>query len=339
MKLTILANDNILLNLQVPTIHQHRQQLIAFLKAWTLPVSMITGFVGYIVYKQLHFLDCTHEFAKDFIGIIQPLLIFLMLFITFCKVNPSQLKVKTWHIWVMLAQLGSFVGLASILYFFPDTNLRVVIESAMLCMITPTATAAAVITDKLGGNPASLTTYTIIANLVTAIAAPIVFPAVHPVEGQTFVSSFGLILTKVFPLLICPFVAAVLVQRYAPTLLTHILSIKDLAFYMWAVALALAIAVTTRTLFHSNTPVVLELGIAGVSLASCLLQFYLGRQLSKPYGETLTGGQAMGQKSAILEVWMGYTFLSPITSLAGGFYSIWHNVVNSWQLYQKKKEQ
>lgn len=209
----------------------------------------------------------------------------------------------------------------------------------MLCMITPTATAAAVITDKLGGNPASLTTYTIIANLVTAIAAPLVFPAIHPVEGQTFVSSFSLILTKVFPLLICPFVAAVLVQKYAPALLKSILSIKDLAFYMWAVALALAIAVTTRTLFHSNTPVYLELGIAAVSLVSCLLQFYLGRQLSKPYGETLTGGQAMGQKSAILEVWMGYTFLSPITSLAGGFYSIWHNVVNSWQLYQKKKEQ
>ena len=102
---------------------------------------------------------------------------------------------------------------------------------------------------------------------------------------------------------------------------------------------SIALSITTRTLFHSNTPVVLELGIAGVSLASCLLQFYLGRQLSKPYGETLTGGQAMGQKSAILEVWMGYTFLSPITSLAGGFYSIWHNVVNSWQLYQKKKEQ
>lgn len=315
-----------------------RQKVVDFLKAWTLPISMVSGFMGYVVYTNLHFLDSTHQEVRTLVEFIQPVLIFLMLFITFCKVNPRQLRLKKWHLWLMLVQTSFFGLLSLLLIYFPSTSMRVIIESAMLCMITPTATAASVITDKLGGNPASITTYTIIANLVAAVAAPLIFPAIHPMEGQTFAGSFSLILAKVFPLLICPFFAAIFVQRYMPKLLSQILKIKDLAFYLWAVALALAIAVTTRTLFHSQTPILIEAGIAGVSLTSCLLQFFLGRIIGKRYGEKITGGQALGQKSTVLAIWMGYTFLSPITALAGGFYSVWHNVVNSWQLYNHKKE-
>ena len=36
---------------------------------------------------------------------------------------------------------------------------------------------------------------------------------------------------------------------------------------------------------------------------------------------------------------MGYTFFTPITAVAGGFYSIWHNVINSYQLYQHRKQE
>lgn len=317
-----------------------KEKVVDFLKAWTLPASMISGFLGYVGYTNLHFLDSTHQQVEAIINFVQPALIFLMLFVTFCKVDPRQLRLQKWHVWLAIIQTSSFGLLSLLLYYFPSTSFRVVIESAMLCMITPTATAAAVITDKLGGKPASIISYTIIANLVAAMAAPLVFPIVHPIAGQNFTSSFTLILAKVFPLLICPFFAALFVQKFMPGLRDKILKIKDLAFYMWAIALALAIGVTTRTLFHTDTPAIMLAGIGVVSLVSCLVQFYLGRMIGKPYGETITGGQALGQKTTVLAIWMGYTFLSPITALAGGFYSIWHNVVNSWQLYkQKKKEQ
>lgn len=311
--------------------------IVKFLKTWTLPVSMVSGFLGYFIYTNLHFLDSTHKIVEETIEIVQPLLIFLMLFITFCKVNPKHLKLKRWHLWLMLVQIGSFVLLSIPLLIFPHNSWRVIIESAMICMITPTATAAAVVTDKLGGSPASITTYTIIANLVAAVASPLIFPMIHPIVGETFVITFTMILAKVFPLLICPFLAAILIQQFLPKLLKLILSIKDLAFYLWAVALALAIGVTTRTLFHSDTPLLVEFGIAVVSLVTCLLQFYLGRLLSEKYGERITGGQALGQKSTVFSIWLGYTFLTPITALAGGFYSVWHNVVNSRQLYEHEK--
>lgn len=45
----------------------------------------------------------------------------------------------------------------------------------------------------------------------------------------------------------------------------------------------------------------------------------------------------MGQKNTVFAIWMGLMFLDPVTSVTGGFYSIWHNIVNSWQLYKKNK--
>jgi BASS family bile acid:Na+ symporter len=31
--------------------------------------------------------------------------------------------------------------------------------------------------------------------------------------------------------------------------------------------------------------------------------------------------------------------MTPVVSIVGGFYSVWHNVINSYQLYQARKQQ
>ena len=51
----------------------------------------------------------------------------------------------------------------------------------------------------------------------------------------------------------------------------------------------------------------------------------------------ITAGQSLGQKNTIFAIWMGYTFMTPETSIVGGLYSIWHNLYNSWQLYKAGK--
>jgi BASS family bile acid:Na+ symporter len=106
---------------------------------------------------------------------------------------------------------------------------------------------------------------------------------------------------------------------------------------MWTVALSLAIAVTVRALYNSSISIAEMTGIAVVSLAGCLLQFWLGKAIGGHYGFRLEGGQALGQKNTIFAIWLGYTFLSPISATAGGFYSIWHNLVNTYQLYKYRK--
>lgn len=311
--------------------------VIRFVKNWTLPLSMIAGVVGYFAYVSLPFFAPTRPYANSVVGVVQPVLIFSMLFLTFCKISFDELRLRRWHLWHALIQTALFGLFSGVLIVLPDLHSRVLVESAMLCLLCPTATAAAVVTAKLNGSAASITTYTIIINLVVAVVAPLLLPLAHPHAGLTFLPTFGMILHKVFPMLICPLIAAWAVRRWCPSLLAVVTRVKDLSFYLWAVALAIAIAVTVKAIVHSTEPVIYEAGIAAVSLVCCLFQFAVGKRIGSAYGETIEGGQALGQKNTVFIIWMGYTFLSPVTAMAGGFYSVWHNVINSWQLYKKSK--
>lgn len=310
--------------------------VIRFIKNWTLPLAMITGAVSYFAYVNIPFLAPTRPYANAVVGVVQPLLIFAMLFLTFCKISFDELHLRRWHLWHVLIQTGLFAMLSCVLMVCPQLNSRVLIESAMLCLICPTATAAAVVTAKLDGSAASITAYTIIINLAAAVIAPLLLPLAHPHDGLTFFPTFIMILHKVFPMLICPLIAAWAVRRWCPKMLHIVLRVKDLSFYLWAVALAIAIAVTVKAIVHSTVPVEYEIGIAVISLVCCLFQFAAGKHIGGAYGERTEGGQALGQKNTVFIIWMGYTFLSPVTAVAGGFYSVWHNIINSWQLYRKR---
>ena len=216
----------------------------------------------------------------------------------------------------------------------PET-MRVLLEAAMMCLLCPTATAAAVITAKLGGNSASLISYTMQINIAVALVAPLFLAMSHPVEGMSLASSFLLIMGKVFPLLLCPLLCAEAVRRLLPRLHTMLVTKgRNLPFYLWLVALSLAIAMTTRAIAHSNLSIWVMAGIALVSLVCCVAQFAFGRYIGRRNGEVITGGQSLGQKNTVFAIWFACTFLTPVTAIAGGFYSLWHNLVNTWQLYK-----
>ena len=313
-------------------------KIITFLKNWTLPVSMISGALAYYICRQL---PLSYEVKFDILTVIevlQPVLLFLMLFVAFCKIKPTDLKPHRWHLWLLLTQCLLFAAACAALWLHPSTGLRVIIEGFMLAIICPTATACAVVTQKLGGDSAATTSYTIIINMVVALLCPLLLPVAHPQEGLTFFPAFMVIIHKVFPLLIVPLFLAWFVRYLMPSFHKRIVATKDLAFYMWAVSLAIAIAVTCKALAHSHESMWNVGGIAVVTLVACLFQFSFGKWIGSHYGKRMEAGQALGQKNTVFIIWLGYTFLSPITAAAGGFYSVWHNLVNSWQLYKKRKE-
>lgn len=309
-------------------------KLIRFIKEWTLVISILVGVLAYFVYIAIPFPPAVHHFANQTVSIVQPLLLFCMLFLTYCRINPHDLKLCRWHLWILLLQAGFFIALAIILIFLPAGDLRIILEGAMLCLICPTATAGAVITGRLGGNINNITTYTILINILVSILIPTFVPFVHPNPELGFVNSSLLILGKVFPLLLLPLISAFLLRFISPSLTEKFAKRSDISFYLWAVALALAITVTTRSIMHADLKLSTELWLVVVSLISCALQFWLGRKIGDRYNDTITAGQAFGQKNTVLAIWMGYTFFTPITSIVGGFYSIWHNIVNSYQLYR-----
>ena len=300
---------------------------------------MVMGVVLYFVYTSLPFLKGTNQMVNQAIGILQPLLIFAMLFVTFCKIKPTDLKPCRWHAMLLTVQVGAFALFAAVLILFPSIPCRLLVESAMICFICPTACAAAVVCAKLGGHAAHLITYILLINLAAALFIPLIVPLVNPQEGQTFITTSVLIIRQVFPTLICPLLLAWTIRYTMPRLAQRLQNTGDTAFYLWTVALTMAIAVTTRSIMHSDVGIPVLVGIALVTLASCWAQFTIGRHIGKPSGDHIAAGQGIGQKNTVFAIWMAYTFLTPVTAIAGGFYSVWHNIFNSYQLYKKRKQQ
>lgn len=295
--------------------------MLQFLKNWTLPIAMLVGVVLYPLIIFLSFLT--------------PYLIFVMLLLTFCKVSPNKLKPKPLHLWLLLIQILGAMAVYLLLFGWN----KIVAEGVMVCIICPTATAAAVITHKLGGSAASLTTYTLLANIGAAIAVPILFPLIEANADLSFLDSFLIILSKVFPLLICPFITAWLLAKFFPKIHQKLLGYHELAFYLWGVSLAIVTAQTFSSLINDPADGVTEIWIAVGALIACCLQFFLGKTLGSVYNDRISGGQALGQKNTILAIWMAHTYLNPLSSIGPGSYVLWQNIINSWQLWKKRKKE
>ena len=109
------------------------------------------------------------------------------------------------------------------------------------------------------------------------------------------------------------------------------------AFYLWAVALAIVSGQTVRSLATSQAPVHTEYLLALAGLITCCLQFLFGKRIGSDYHDRISAGQALGQKNTVLAIWMAYTYLSPLSSVAPGSYVLWQNIINSYQLWKKRK--
>lgn len=291
--------------------------MIGLLKNWALPIAMIAGAVGYPLFLRLSFLT--------------PYLIFTMLLLTFCKISPSQMRPRRMHLILLSIQV-----LGSVAVYFALLPLgKVIAEGAMVCVICPTATAAAVITHKLGGNAATLTTYTLIGNIGTAVAVPLFFPAIEPHAQISFGASFTMILGKVFPLLICPFITAMLLRFFVPKMHAAMQRLSAGAFYLWTVALAIVTAQTLSSVLEDRSQPGIKIATAAATLVICLLQFIAGKTIGSRYGERISAGQALGQKNTIFAIWMAHTYLDPLSAIGPGAYVLWQNIVNSWQLRRK----
>jgi BASS family bile acid:Na+ symporter len=66
----------------------------------------------------------------------------------------------------------------------------------------------------------------------------------------------------------------------------------------------------------------------------------LGKWIGHKYGDTIAGGQLLGQKNSAMGIWMANHYLHPLASVFLAFYSVFQNLFNSWQIwyYGRKKK-
>lgn len=295
--------------------------MIKLLKNQALPIAMLAGGLGY------------HYFSM--LGFLTPWMIAAMLFLTFSKLSMRELRIERMHLWLLLIEIPGSIAV----YYLLRPIDPVVAQGAMICIMAPTATAAPVITGKLGGSIGSLTSYTLLSNVAVAVVAPLFFPLVANTNHPDFLQGFVLIITKVFPLLLGPFILAQAVRNLLPKLHRQVEKAYGAGFYIWAVSLSIVTGQTVRSLVEDTQNLHIAAWAATLALVSCIVLFYAGKRIGKHYGQVISGGQALGQKNTILAIWMAHTYLNPLSAIAPGTYVLWQNLFNSWQLWRKNRRE
>lgn len=310
-------------------------KVVSFIKEWALPVAIATGTLFYLLFAFVEPLMAVGAVAGPLLSASMPYCMFVILYITFCKIDLSDLRPRRWHLYLQLSRLAMALILVGAIIILRHTPSALTIEGAFVCIICPTAAAAAVVTEKLGGNLTSLTVFTIIDCLATSLIIPILFPIVEREAHVPFIVMSLAVLRNVVSVLVAPMILALLTRWLLPRLHSRICATHNLSFYLWCYNLAVVTGVTIHNIIDSQC--------SGATLAALIIApaivavalFATGKAIAKPFGENIAGGQALGQKNTVVAIWLTVTFLNPLAAVAPGAYVIWQNVINSWQLWYK----
>lgn len=312
---------------------------IRFLKDWTLPVAIAVGTVCYLTFYYVPQLSTLGDELSPIFDTLFPITVFLTLFVTFCKVDFHQMLPHRWHIGVLVAQLLLVAIVVGIILYGTETSddTKLLWEALLTCIIGPSASAAPVVVSKLGGNISTMTTYTLLSALASALMIPLVFPMLEPTADVAFMDAFLIILQKVSIVLLLPLVLGWIMQHHVKGLCKRIAAMPNLSFYCWAFSLAITTGITIKNIVHSNASTWLLTMIALTTLVLCFVQFAIGRLIGKHLGEEINSGQALFQKNTALSIWVAYMYLNPVASIGAGCYVLWQNIINSIELNEKRK--
>lgn len=328
--------------------------LLDWLRQNALLTAMLLGAGTYELFACVESLDEVGQWAEPYLTDWLPVGLFSLLYVTFCKIKISEMMPRTWHFAIQAAR-ASLAALMVGLILWTESlsgaqtnafsqfvcanqySVKLVLEGMFICFICPTASAVVVVAEKLGGSIGSLTTFTIIANMVTMVIIPLFFPMVEREAHITFLSTALMLLRNVAMVLVLPLGLALLTRRYVPRVAERLKSYKDLGFYIWCINLAIVTGITVRNIQHST--------LSGWTLALlllcplfvCLLQFALGKRIGRYWNDSINAGQALGQKNTVVGIWLTLTFLNPLAAVSPGAYVLWQNLVNGWQLWYKQK--
>lgn len=313
-------------------------KVFSFFRKFALPCSLVLGALGYLIFANVSFLQPLGDAVGPRLVELMPVVLFALLYVTFCKIEIKEMKPKAWHFVLQLIRTSlALLMVIAICLFGKNYEAKVILEGAFICFICPTAAAVAVVTEKLGGSIGSLTTYTVIANIFTMIIIPSLFPMVEKGADVSFLYMSMMVFRNVTTVLVVPLLLALLSRKFLPRFVDKVKSVKDLGFYMWCFNLTILMGETLCNFLHATVSGWILALLLIVPLVVCLVQFAIGKAVGRHWDASISAGQALGQKNTIVGIWLTLTFLNPLAAVAPGAYVVWQNLVNGWQLWYKEK--
>lgn len=292
------------------------------LRSYVLPVAIALGCLFHNYCSSLVFLT--------------PWLLYLILLLTFCAVDLRSLRPQKLDLWLLAYQVIVSGALYLLLRWCGVDE--IVSQGILVGVLCPVAASSVVIACMLGANRATMTTFTILSNLVTVVAAPLYFSFIGQQQDMPFFHSAWIVFRHVFSAVGLPFLTALALQLVWPKANNFLTRYKTWSFYFWAVLFTITFGQTVHFIvLQGSTHLASVVILTVAAVVGAVLQFGMGRVIGRHYGQTITGQQLMGQKNSSLGIWMANLYLEPLSAVYLASYSIVQNIFNSVQIWWAQK--
>lgn len=293
-------------------------------KSFVLPAAIILGLIGHSVWGKL-------------LAVV-PYLIFAILTLSFSSIELRKLRPSR-----MDAYLAAFQTVVSISLYYLGAKAfgsEITGQALMMGVLCPVAASVTVVASMLGADRRLTISYTIVGNLLVSLIGPVYISLTEAHTQTGIFDAMMAIFGRIAPVIALPFFVVLFMQRFTPRLATLTARYSGLSFYLWALALLLTLGNTIHFMFTDGAGhVLLIVVLATLSAIICVVQFGLGRMIGRRLGDTVAGGQCLGQKNVAMGIWITNTYLNPLASVLPACYSIWQNTWNSIQLYRHSARQ
>lgn len=254
----------------------------------------------------------------------------VMLFFAFLDIEFKAESFQAGVVRVLIANLAVAFGS----YWLLEPVDPTLALAAFMTGIAPTAIASTVIISFIEGRVDYMIGAVLLTNVAIALVVPIALPLLL---GTALQISVWQILQPVLIVMFVPLMLARL-SAYAPAGLQALIRKgKRYSFPVWLFNLFLISAKAADFIRNKNEGTVgMLLQIGAVSLVICTINFALGAAIGGGrYRQEAS--QALGQKNNSFVIWIALTFLGPLVAMGPTFYILFHNLYNSWQIYQFEK--
>ena len=292
------------------------------LRAILMPVAILIG----ILFPQAHVLSP-----------LMPFLIGIMMFLTFVTKIPPQTHGYTFKIEAraFVVSLILIALLWAIVTFFGLP--REVLLGGAIIALCPPANAAPAMAKMLGGSATLALKIFLSGNLIACFSIPLIFGYLTGAEAS--LSEIALkIFNSIQPIISIPLAFALGLRAFYPELADKAAKFQKYTMVVWTFSVFVILSKASFDIREMGFWDLWDSGklpwMAGISLALCILLFWLG-WFCERNRRPIEGSQSMGQKNTTLVIWISTLYAGPVVALAPTCYVVWQNLVLSWMSRKK----
>ena len=252
----------------------------------------------------------------------------VMFYFVLLKIDFKKLMPRKSHALILVVNILAGVVPFFILKALGHPQLAL---AAFFIGITPTANAAAVVTDFLDGKVEYVMTGFVITNVFVDLA----LIGLIPMATGNFSSSFVFdVIIQILTVVALPVACAVLTRAACRLLKCKVPTVPGMAtFLIWSSSL-FVIAAQSALFFQTYPDITCRQAvvISILSFVICAVNFTLGKFFGGREFRT-EAGQVLGQKNTTLTIFLALCFGTPQAALGPTFYVLWHNLWNAFQMY------